>query len=168
VVSSNWNIVGSQEFNNPSWSAGEWAWGTEDQFAQVDRVEPIDIFVRVNGEQHLFFVHAGGQWQLHEDRVDHIVGIEFGNELKELCLGSRCWQVIVKGLNANRSAIGMFHANVFGRWSVITNEHGGKADRSPNGSQARDSISKLHLHACGESLTVEQDSHSCLLEFSWI
>ncbi|MOA17788.1 hypothetical protein D3C78_1380570 [compost metagenome] len=59
------------------------AWGTWAQFrralaqtADVERVETVNVFIRMNTLQHFDVIDAGRQWQLDQDAVDLAVGIQ--------------------------------------------------------------------------------------------
>ena len=56
------HVVGVEQLDDPRRRARQRPRRAEHEAAEVDRVQPVDVLGRVDGEQRLLLVQAGRQW----------------------------------------------------------------------------------------------------------
>ncbi|VTR68175.1 conserved hypothetical protein [Desulfosarcina cetonica] len=58
------------------------------QTADVDRMEPVDILVRIDGVEHFFLINVLGQGQLNQDTVDAVVLVVLVDQGQKIRFGN--------------------------------------------------------------------------------
>ncbi len=70
VTSGDWNIVAAQHFQDAHRRAGARSRDVFDERADVQGMETVDIFVRLEGTQDTVFIHLRRQRGLDQDAID--------------------------------------------------------------------------------------------------
>lgn len=113
VFAGGFDAVGFEEFHAAERGAGDEAFVFfKDEFGDVDGVEAVDVFARVDGEDDGFFVDVFRGGALDEDAVDAVVGVELPDEVDELVLGGFGGQGPFLGVDAEFGAGFDFGADV--------------------------------------------------------
>ena len=121
------DVVGVQELDDARRRAGQRAGRAHDQAAEVHRVQPVDVLGRVDGQQGLLLVEAGGQRQLHQEGADGRVGVEAGDDASSSSWVRVGRQVLVGRVDAHLRAVRVLHGHVAGARAVVADEDGAEA-----------------------------------------
>ena len=122
------DLVLGEHPHDPEWRARHEPRAAEVEAAGVHRVEPVDVLRGIDRLDHLGLVEVGRQRQLDEDPVDGVVGVQLGEELKELVLRRvrREPKVVRVDADGRRGLVLAGDVDVGGR--VVADEHGREAD----------------------------------------
>ena len=93
----------------------------------VDGVHPVNVLVRVYGEDDLTLLDVGGQRQLDEDAVESGVGVELPHERDQLFLRGLLRQLERLAEHLRLVAGAALVAHVDGGGGVAADEHGREA-----------------------------------------
>ena len=94
-----------------------------DQFAHVDRVQPVNILVRVDRFDHGKLVHLGRQRELDQDSVEARVFVQFPDGFEDLLVGGVGGKQERVADHAYLIASPAFVAHVDGGCRVISNQY---------------------------------------------
>src|SRR5581483_11003040 len=100
----------------------------EEQLTGVQRVESVHVLQRVDGADHALLVDAARQRQLHEQRVDRLVGVQLRDLVEQVVLRDRVRQPQVGRTKTGRLGRLVLAADVDVRRRVVADENGRKAD----------------------------------------
>ena len=81
------DVVPPEQVHDAARRARQRAGEAQDEPAQVDRVQPVGVLVRVDQLQHPAGVDVLGQRQLHDVAVAGVVGVELGDDRLDVLLG---------------------------------------------------------------------------------
>src|SRR5688572_5604825 len=110
-------------------------------------MEAVDVLDRVYGTDDPVLVDLLGKRKLYENAGDAIVAVQLLDDIEQLTLRDRRVEVVVDRLDADFATRFLLAANVDGRGGVVTDEHGGEADRR---ADLLDLARNLRAHLCGQ------------------
>ena len=116
------------------------------QLADVDRVEPVHVLGRVDGEHDRRFVDVLGRRRLHEDAVDRRVVVEPGDHVEQLGLGRLGGQFELDRVHPDLLAHAVLRADVGTRRWVVADEHHRQARGMATGLEGFDLRAALGQH----------------------
>ena len=139
----------------PSGVAGTWSGSAEEEPPGVERVQPVDVLVRVDRGDDARLVDVRRQRELHEDPVDRVVRVQLLEQLEDLALRRRLGQPVVARLDARLLRGLVLPADVDVRRGIVADEDRRKADV---GAERRDVPGDLSADLLRDQFPV--DSHS--------
>ena len=92
--------------------------------------QPVHVLGRVDQRRQLGVVQVVGQRQLEQDAVDARVGVQLGDQRRQVLARHVATRLVVEGLDAHLGAVLALHAHVDGRGRVVAHQHGGQARAS--------------------------------------
>ena len=98
----------------------------ERQLADVERVEAVHVFVRVDAVGHRGLLDVRRQRQLHEDAIDLGVTVQTVDQFEQRLLGGRLRQIEVAGDDPGPLAVPPLGANVNAGRRIGADEHDGQ------------------------------------------
>ena len=112
----------------PAGRAGHGSGSAEHQATEVQRVEAVDILVRVDGEKGLLLVETVGQGQLDQERADLRVGVHGGDGLEHFGLGGARGQMLTGRVHADARAVLVLHGHIARTRTVVADEDRAQPD----------------------------------------
>jgi hypothetical protein len=93
------------------------------QPAGIDRMEAVDILVRIDAEQHLLGIEMRGKRQLDQDTVHRGIGIELLDQRQQLGLARVRGQAVLEALHARLARGLALAADIDGGGGVLADQH---------------------------------------------
>ena len=95
------DTVSEQELHHAVRCAGQVGFLTDDESADVDGGEAIDVLIGGDGGDDTVLVDMRWQWQLNEDTMYGRILVQFVDKGNELFFGRVCWQTVVEGVDTD-------------------------------------------------------------------
>src|SRR5699024_1205195 len=106
------DVVAAQPSNAATRGTGQRCLFVEHELAQVDRVQAISIFIRVNQFQDAVFIEVLRQRQLDDVSGDFVIGVELRDDCFQFFLRGIFWQILADGGNSQLFTIAVFHLHI--------------------------------------------------------
>ncbi|MNZ91816.1 hypothetical protein D3C78_1108110 [compost metagenome] len=127
------------------------------QAADVERVEAVDILVRVDALEQLRGIQMGGQWQLHQDAVDGRIGVESVDQAEQFFLRGAGVEVVGLGDEADFLAVLALVGDVnLGGWIAADQNDGQPGNAQTLLAALGYALGDLLAEAGGDGFTVDQ------------
>lgn len=99
---------------------------SEKHFADVDGVEPVDVFFWMDSGCDRFFIHVGREGELDEDPIDVCIVVKSVNLSEKIGLGNGVWKMGCRREDAGFLAGFIFCSNIGMGGGMIADENKGK------------------------------------------
>jgi hypothetical protein len=134
------DFVAAQDFHAAGGSAGDQAGASADEAAEIDRMETVHVFGRVNGFENAFGVNLRGKWKLNENAVDVVGTIQVfdDSEQVESGRGGRRGKEGAGEADLLASCDFTFHVKL--RSGILADENGGEAGTNASRGEQPDFV----------------------------
>ena len=124
------------------------------QAANIHRMKSIDIFLRRNGLEQTFRIHMRGEWQLDQDSVHILAGIQLVDESQHFFRGNRLGRSEQFAIHAQFGAGLHFIAYIHFRSRMIADHHHGQARSNALGVELLYVCSHFRFDCGGDGISV--------------
>ena len=124
----------------------------EDELAEVQGMEPVDVLHGVERANHACLVDVVRQWELDEDSVDRVVRVQLLDLLQELLLGRLRRKADVPRVDAHLRGSRVLEPDVDVRGRIVADEN----RRQPDLAELTHLLGDLAADPLGGRLAVDQ------------